>query len=278
MDKIYIEGLEFLAYHGVFLEEKKLGQKFLVSLALEVDTRQAALENNLEKTLHYGLVSERVRQIFLEKSYDLLETLAEVIAEKLLVEYPLLQGVHVRIEKPQAPIFLHFKTVAVEIYRSWHKSYLSLGSNIGDKRGNLQRAIEEISSLSNTTVVKTSSFLDTEPFGYTKQDVFVNACLEIKTLLSAQELLRACLGIEEKMGRKRIIKWGPRTIDIDILFYDKDIYDEDDLVIPHPWIEERMFVLEPLSEIAPNYIHPILKKTVFMLKRGLENANTKNIL
>ena len=82
------------------------------------------------------------------------------------------------------------------------------------------------------------------------------------------------MAIEEKMGRKRVLKWGPRNIDIDILFYDKEIYDEEDLVIPHPWIEERMFVLEPLCEIAPNYIHPILKKTIFMLKRGVEHETT----
>lgn len=278
MDKIYIEGLEFRAYHGVFPEEKKLGQTFVVSLELEVSTREAALKNDLEKTIHYGLVAERAGQLVLEKSYDLLETLAEVIAETLLLEYPLLQGLRVRIEKPQAPIPLHFKTVAVEIYRSWHKAYLSLGSNLGDKKENLRTAIQKISNLTNTSLVKESSFLETEPFGYLDQDLFVNACVEIKTLLTARELLTACLGIEEEMGRKRIIKWGPRNIDIDILFYDKDIYDEDDLVIPHPWIEERMFVLEPLSEIAPNYIHPILKKTIFMLKRGVGNANSKNSL
>lgn len=277
MDKIYIEGLEFVAYHGVFPEEKKLGQRFLVSLVLDLDTRQAALEHDLEKTLHYGLVSERVAEIFLEKSYDLLETLAEVIAEKLLLEFPLLKGLHVRIDKPQAPIPLHFKTVAIEIYRSWHKSYLSLGSNLGDKKENLKKAIEKISTLPNTTLVKASSFLETEPFGYLDQDLFVNACLEIKTLLTARELLSACLEIEENMGRKRDVKWGPRNIDIDILFYDKDIYDEEDLVIPHPWIEERLFVLEPLAEIAPNYIHPILKKTIFMLKRGVEHAKNNSL-
>ncbi|WP_288730304.1 2-amino-4-hydroxy-6-hydroxymethyldihydropteridine diphosphokinase [uncultured Fusobacterium sp.] len=274
MDKIYIENLEFRAYHGVFPEEKKLGQKFIVSLELELDTREAALSNNLEKTLHYGLISERVQSIVLEKSYDLLESLAEKIAETLLLEYPLLQGVKVRVDKPQAPIPLPFGTVAVEIYRSWHKVYLSLGSNLGEKTANLERAIQEISSLKHTSLCKKSSFLETEPFGYVEQDFFVNACIEVKTLLTAKELLASCLVIEEKMGRKRVIKWGPRNIDIDILFYDKEIYDEEDLVIPHPWIEERMFVLEPLCEIAPNYIHPILKKTIFMLKRGIEHETT----
>lgn len=272
MDKIYIQALEFRAYHGVFPEEKKLGQKFIISLELSVSTREAALKNELEKTIHYGLVSERVQEIVLEKSYDLIESLAEKIAETLLLEYPLLQGVKVRVEKPQAPIPLSFETVAVEIYRSWHKVYLSLGSNMGEKKENLEKALDYLSKLPHTSIIKQSQFLDTEPFGYVEQDSFVNACVELKTLLTAREMLDSCLEIEEKMGRKRMIKWGPRNIDIDILFYDKEIYDEEDLVIPHPWIEERMFVLEPLSEIAPNYIHPILKKTIFMLKRGVENG------
>src|SRR3712207_3553491 len=157
MDKIYIENLEFRAYHGVFPEEKKLGQKFIVSLELDLDTREAALKNDLEKTLHYGLISERVESIVLEKSYDLLESLAEKIAETLLLEYPLLQGVKVRVDKPQAPIPLVFRTVAVEIYRSWHKVYLSLGSNLGDKKENLERAIQEISSLNHTILTRKRS-------------------------------------------------------------------------------------------------------------------------
>lgn len=270
MDKIYINNLEFIGFHGVFPEEKKLGQKFLVSLELTVDTREAGKTGDLTKSVHYGLVAQDVEKLFLEKSIDLIETCAENIAEMVLKKYELVKEVKVIVKKPWAPLQMHFENVAVEITRKWHRVYLSLGSNIGNKRKNLMEAIRKIGELENTEVVKSSTILETEPFGYLEQDNFLNACLEVKTLMTAQEFLKEILQIELDMGRVREIKWGPRIIDIDILFYDKEIIEEDNLAVPHPWICEREFVLDPLSEIAPNYIHPLEKKTITMLARKLK--------
>lgn len=270
MDKIYINNLEFIGFHGVFPEEKKLGQKFLVSLELTVDTREAGKTRDLTKSVHYGLVAQDVEKLFLEKSIDLIETCAENIAEMVLKKYELVKEVKVIVKKPWAPLQMHFENVAVEITRKWHRVYLSLGSNIGNKRKNLLEAIRKIGELENTEVVKSSTILETEPFGYLEQDNFLNTCLEVKTLMTAQEFLKEILQIELDMGRVREIKWGPRIIDIDILFYDKEIIEEDNLAVPHPWICEREFVLDPLSEIAPNYIHPLEKKTITMLARKLK--------
>lgn len=270
MDKIYINNLEFIGFHGVFPEEKKIGQKFLVSLELTVDTREAGKTGDLTKSVHYGLVAQDVEKLFLEKSIDLIETCAENIAEMVLKKYELVKEVKVIVKKPWAPLQMHFENVAVEITRKWHRVYLSLGSNIGNKRKNLLEAIRKIGELENTEVVKSSTILETEPFGYLEQDNFLNACLEVKTLMTAQEFLKEILQIELDMGRVREIKWGPRIIDIDILFYDKEIIEEDNLAVPHPWICEREFVLDPLSEIAPNYIHPLEKKTITMLARKLK--------
>lgn len=270
MDKIYINNLEFIGFHGVFPEEKKLGQKFLVSLELTVDTREAGKTGDLTKSVHYGLVAQDVEKLFLEKSIDLIETCAENIAEMVLKKYELVKEVKVVVKKPWAPLQMHFENVAVEITRKWHRVYLSLGSNIGDKRKNLLEAIRKIGELENTEVVKSSTILETEPFGYLEQDNFLNACLEVKTLMTAQEFLKVILQIELDMGRVREIKWGPRIIDIDMLFYDKEVIEEDNLAVPHPWICEREFVLDPLSEIAPNYIHPLEKKTITMLVRKLK--------
>lgn len=270
MDKIYINNLEFIGFHGVFPEEKKLGQKFLVSLELTVDTREAGKTGDLTKSVHYGLVAQDVEKLFLEKSIDLIETCAENIAEMVLKKYELVKEVKVIVKKPWAPLQMHFENVAVEITRKWHRVYLSLGSNIGNKRKNLLEAIRKIGELENTEVVKSSTILETEPFGYLEQDNFLNACLEVKTLMTAQKFLKEILQIELDMGRVREIKWGPRIIDIDILFYDKEIIEEDNLAVPHPWICEREFVLDPLSEIAPNYIHPLEKKTITMLARKLK--------
>ena len=270
MDKIYINNLEFIGFHGVFPEEKKLGQKFLVSLELTVDAREAGKTGDLTKSVHYGLVAQDVEKLFLEKSIDLIETCAENIAEMVLKKYELVKEVKVVVKKPWAPLQMHFENVAIEITRKWHRVYLSLGSNIGDKRKNLLEAIRKIGELENTEVVKSSTILETEPFGYLEQDNFLNACLEVKTLMTAQEFLKVILQIELDMGRVREIKWGPRIIDIDMLFYDKEVIEEDNLAVPHPWICEREFVLDPLSEIAPNYIHPLEKKTITMLARKLK--------
>lgn len=276
MDKIYINNLEFIGFHGVFPEEKKLGQKFLVSLELIVDTREAGKTGDLTKSVHYGLVAQDVERVFLEKSIDLIETCAENIAEMVLKKYELVKEIKVTVKKPWAPLQLHFENVAVEISRKWHKVYLSLGSNMGDKRENLLEAIKRVGELENTEVVKSSTILETEPFGYIEQDNFLNACLEVKTLLTPQEFLSSILKIELDMGRVREIKWGPRVIDIDILFYDDEIIQEDNLAVPHPWICEREFVLEPLSEIAPNYVHPLERKTIMMLARKLKESGKGN--
>ena len=146
---------------------------------------------------------------------------------------------------------------------------------MGDKKQNILTAVEKIKELKNTSVTKISTIIETEPFGVMEQDDFLNVCLEVKTLLYPHELLEKLLGIEEEMGRKRIKKWGPRIIDIDILLFDKEVIEEDDLAVPHPWMCDRSFVLDPLCEIAPNAVHPLEKKTIFNLKRILDEAVDK---
>ena len=275
MDKIIIENLELIAEHGVFKEEKFLGQKFIISVEMTTDTREAGKTGNLNASTHYGFVADDIEKIFTSESFDLIETCAEKIAEMILTKYPLISEVKVTVKKPWAPIRKHFDFVAVEITRKWHTVYLSLGTNMGDKKKNLLEAIEKIGKLENTKVTAQSTILETEPFGYTEQDMFLNACIEIKTLFTPQELLEKLLNIELEMGRVRTIKWGPRIIDIDILFFDDEIIQDKNLAVPHPWISERMFVLEPLCEIAPNLIHPLERKPVATLKRILEKELEK---
>lgn len=275
MDKIIIENLELIAEHGVFKEEKFLGQKFIISVEMTTDTREAGKTGNLNASTHYGFVADDIEKIFTGESFDLIETCAEKIAEMILTKYPLISEVKVTVKKPWAPIRKHFDFVAVEITRKWHTAYLSLGTNMGDKKKNLLEAIEKIGKLENTKVTSQSTILETEPFGYIEQDMFLNTCIEIKTLFTPQELLEKLLSIELEMGRVRTIKWGPRIIDIDILFFDDEIIQDKNLAVPHPWISERMFVLEPLCEIAPNLIHPLERKPVATLKRILEKELEK---
>lgn len=270
MDKIIIENLEIIAEHGVFQEEKFLGQKFIISIEMTTDTREAGKTGNLNASTHYGYVADDVEKLFTSESFDLIETCAEKIAEMILIKYNLVSEVKVTVKKPWAPIRKHFEFVAVEITRKWHTAYLSLGTNMGDKKKNISDAVNKINELPNTKVIAQSTVIETEPFGFKEQDMFLNACIEVKTLFTAHELLEKLLAIELEMGRVRVIVWGPRVIDIDILFFDDEIIQDKNLAVPHPWICERMFVLEPLCEIAPNLVHPLERKTIGNLKRILE--------
>ena len=189
MDKIIIKDLEFIGYHGVFEEEKKLGQKFLISLELTTDLRTAGVEDNLDRTTHYGYVVKTVEDVFFSKKYDLIESLAEDITKEILLNYSYINAVKVEIKKPWASVGLILNNVSIEIERKWNTVYLSLGSNMGDKRASIENAIHRISELSDTYVTKKSTIIETEPFGYKEQDNFLNSCIEIKTLLYPKELL-----------------------------------------------------------------------------------------
>jgi 2-amino-4-hydroxy-6-hydroxymethyldihydropteridine diphosphokinase len=139
-------------------------------------------------------------------------------------------------------------------------AYLSLGSNIGDRAANLHNAIDKLGEVGEVSQV--SSFYETEPVEFTQQAWFLNCAVELKTEKMPQQLLKAALGIEQSMGRKRLRLKGPRIIDIDIVLYGSAIVKSADLAIPHPAMHERRFVLVPLVEIAPDTRHPVLKKTV----------------
>ena len=151
--------------------------------------------------------------------------------------------------------------------------FLSLGSNLGDRLSNIQQAVRAIGMLDNTSIVKTSSFYDTEPWGNKKQNWFVNCAIAIDTQLSPEELLLKCQDIEHTIGRIRNQKerWQERAIDIDILMYDNAIITEENLVIPHPYMHERAFVLVPMLEVKPDLIHPVFKKTISQFYDELEN-------
>lgn len=142
--------------------------------------------------------------------------------------------------------------------------YLSLGSNIGDRAGNIARATHELGRR-GVRVTRASSLYETEPVELREQPWFLNSAIEAETEMSAQELMAAALEIERLLGRERRVPKGPRVIDIDILLYDEQVIHTPELDVPHPRMTERRFVLVPLAEIAPDAIHPEWKKTVKQL-------------
>ena len=261
-DQIKITDLEVFANHGVFPEENKLGQKFLISAVLYTDTRKAGKTDDLTASIHYGEVSAFITKYMKEHTYQLLERVTETLAEEMLKSISGLCKIDLEIKKPWAPVGLPLKTVSVKISREWHTTYIALGSNIGDSETYLNEAVEKIGQIPTCTVEKVSSYLVTEPYGVTDQPDFLNACLKMRTLLYPEELLTELNRIEKEAGRERIIHWGPRTLDLDILLYDDIVLEEDDLCIPHVEMHKRSFVLEPLAEIAPYKRHPVYGKTV----------------
>ena len=151
--------------------------------------------------------------------------------------------------------------------------FLALGSNIGDRKAFLEKAIKAVSGMAQTRVLRLSSVYETHPWGLKDQGLFLNQVCEINTGLSPLKLLTACLEIENSLGRRREERWGPRTIDIDLLLYGRKIIEEDMLQVPHPLLAERRFVLVPLAELAPAFFIDKWDKTVGQL---LENCPEKD--
>lgn len=265
MDKIHIENLEIYAYHGVNPEETALGQKFILSMDLYGEFEEAGKTDDLTKTVHYGEVCHFAEKLFLDKNHLLIEACANCLAEGILNQFPMIQKIHLQLKKPWAPIGSHLDYASIEIERQWQRVYIGVGSNMGDKLKNIETAIAALDDTQNR-VTQVSKHYVTRPWGYEEQDEFLNCAVELSTLLSPMALLRKLQAIENSLERKREIKWGPRTIDLDILLFENIITDYADLIIPHPYLEKRMFVLTPLADIAPQVIHPLLGKRISRLK------------
>lgn len=276
-DEIRIDGLEVFAHHGVYQEEKENGQTFVVNAVLYTDIRRAGARDDLTYTTNYGEVCRFITEWMQENTYRLLEAVAEKLSKAILLKYMLVTAVDLEIKKPQAPISLPVGCVSVKIHRRWHRAYLALGSNMGDREDYINGAVSALQAHPQVRVKKVSDMIYTKPYGVVEQEDFINGAAEVETLLMPEELLNAVHEIENAAGRVRDMHWGPRTLDIDILFYDKLVYESECLVIPHSDIQNRDFVLEPLSTLAPNYRHPILGKTVRQLLQDLDKEKLTKI-
>lgn len=269
-DYIKITNLKVFAHHGVFPEETRDGQDFYVNAKLILDCRRAGQTDCLEDSLNYGEASHFITDYLQNHTYKLIEAAAEHLAEEMLLSMPVLKGVEIELCKPHAPIGLPFENVSVTMERSWHQVYLAVGSNLGDKNAYITHGIEELGQVRGIRNIRVSDLLVTKPYGGVVQDDFVNGAIALETILTPQELLEELHVIEKHANRERIIHWGPRTLDLDIIFYDRLVYEDENLIIPHIDMENRDFVLKPLSELCPNYRHPVLGKTVTQLLDALE--------
>lgn len=274
MDSIQIRDLEVYCHHGVLKEENVLGQKFLVSLTLYMDTRLSGTCDDLSKSIDYAEVSHFVKREMEKKNFKLIESVAEHLARTILLTFPKIEKIGVEIKKPWAPILLPLDTVSVCIERKWQKVYLSVGSNMGDREKHLQDAMDALKKIPSIRVRQISDWIETEPYGYTEQDMFLNGAVELETIEPPEVLLHILQKIEQEGKRERKIHWGPRTIDLDIIFYGDVVMQTEELILPHREMHKREFVLEPLCAIAPWVPHPVYHRTVSELLEELKNRIT----
>ena len=270
MEIISIKGLEVYASHGCMPSEKTLGQMFLVNADLYLERNSPRIRDELESSVNYAKVCEDIQEWMHRPVYNLIESAAESMVRRLMAAYPSLRKAVVELEKPHAPMPFHFDTVKVRVEKSRHTVFLGLGSNLGRREETIADAIEMLDGHSDIQVKECSALYETEPYGFTEQPAFINACAGIETTLEPRQLLTVIHVIEDSLGRVRKERWGPRTIDIDILFYDTLTMDEEDLQIPHADLHNRLFVLKPLCEIAPWLRHPWTKMTVRQMCAQLE--------
>ncbi|MDE6551320.1 MAG: 2-amino-4-hydroxy-6-hydroxymethyldihydropteridine diphosphokinase [Clostridia bacterium] len=267
-DTISVTGIEAHGYIGVYAKEKKVGQKFIVDFTLHFGSIGAT--DRLDDTVDYSKAAQRVKSYIESAECDLIETAAADIARMLIRENGV-TGVSVTVHKPEAPIGFKFSDVSVTCNLLWQDVCLGLGSNIGDKRAHLDYAVAKLKECEHCKDLTVSDYYVTSPYGVVDQDDFVNACVRLHTYLTPLELLDMCLAIEKERGRERTLRWGPRTLDIDILLYGREVISSPSLTVPHPDMDRRRFVLEPLSDIAGDFIHPLIGKSIRRMSEELKD-------
>lgn len=255
-DHIYVNGLRLMALVGVLPHEREGEQPVQVDIDLEVDLAEAGLTDNLVDTANYGAIAQAVSEVVRMSSDVLLERLVARIAERCL-QFDHVEVADVRLTKLRPPIAENLDSTAVRIVRSRvdmkiparHRAIVALGSNLGDRVAYLRFGLERLSN-----VVAQSQVFETEPVGGPDdQGPYLNMVAVIDTDLDPYAMLRRLLQIEAEAHRVRIERWGPRTLDLDLLFYDDVTINSEELIVPHPRFAERRFVLEPLSEVAPEH-------------------------
>ncbi|WP_404380653.1 2-amino-4-hydroxy-6-hydroxymethyldihydropteridine diphosphokinase [Knoellia locipacati] len=251
-DRITLKGISAKGFHGVLDFEKRDGQTFVVDVEMDVDLTQAGTSDDLADTVNYAEVAGDIVALIEGESLDLIEALADRIAAKVLTR-SLVESVVVTVHKPQAPVGHPFTDVAVTVERLRETPVVvALGSNMGDPLETIQNAV---SALWLALDLKSASRIyETAPVGGPAQSAYLNAVVVGTTSLSPQRLLRTLQDIELDHGRVRKERWGPRTLDLDLIQYGDPVFDTDvrlsteALTLPHPRAHERAFVLVPWAD------------------------------
>lgn len=255
-DRVEIDGLVVTTMVGALPHEREMAQPVQIDLSITTDLRDAGRSDELGDTVNYGFVAERVASVVREAKDVLLERLADRVAEAVL-GLDRVDAVDVSVTKLRPPIPEHVATTSVRIHRrrselgldgpASHRAIVALGSNLGDRVSYLKDAVAQLGP-----VLAASQVYETAPVGGPDdQGPYLNMVVVVDTPQDPFAFLRRCQRIEASALRQRVVHWGPRTLDVDILFFDDVAIQSPELTIPHPQYAVRRFVLAPLSEVAP---------------------------
>lgn len=265
VDQVAVRGIRGRGTHGVLAEEKRDGQDFSVDVVMHVPTVRAGRSDDLADAVDYSVVAATAHRILTGPSLDLVEAVAEQIAAAVMVD-PRLLAVDVTVHKPQAPVGVPFDDVTVTVRRTRDdvradtapqeavRAVLALGANLDDPYRTLHQAVLDLVAVDGVTVVETSPVVDSAPVGGPAQERYLNAVVLVDTTLSPRALLHACQDVETAHGRTREVRWGPRTLDVDVVAYAGLHLDAHELGLPHPMASTRRFVLLPWSLVDPGAV------------------------
>ncbi|MCA1692933.1 MAG: 2-amino-4-hydroxy-6-hydroxymethyldihydropteridine diphosphokinase [Acidimicrobiales bacterium] len=258
-DRIELRGLRALGYHGALPGEQDGAQPFEIELDVEADLHPAGSSDDLSDTIDYGAVAENAVRIVTEERWQLLERMAERVAEAVLGTDGRIRGVSVTVRKLRPPVS-GLGSAAVRItrrQRGLKRAFVGLGANLGDREDTLRQAVAALPD-----VVAVSPVYETEPVGGPPgQPPYLNLVVELATDQSPRQLLAVAQRLETHAGRVRDEHHGPRTLDVDLLWVEGVTVDEPDLTLPHPRMHERRFVLAPLADLAPELVPPGWKES-----------------
>lgn len=253
-DLITLKGLRVRGFHGVLAHERATGQDFVIDVSLHLDTSAAGACDDLAATVNYAELAQAVHDIVAGEPVNLIETLAERIAATALASGagvdPFVTAAEVTVHKPGAPIPLDFEDVSVSVRRSSESQVvLALGSNLGDRAALLDAAVASLRRVCGLALTAVSPWYETAPVGGPEQGPYLNGVVLGTTSLSPRQLLEKTARIEAVAGRVREVRWGPRTLDIDLITFGNITSDRPELSLPHPRAQERGFVLVPWAAV-----------------------------
>lgn len=258
---VRITGLRVRGYHGVLDSERRDGQWFVVDAALTLDPPAS---DDLADTADYATLSARLADVVAGEPVDLIETLAARLADACLAD-PRVHAAEVTVHKPEAPVPVPVAEVSVTLVRT--RAVLSLGANLGDRAATLRDAVDVLAQ--RVAVLAVSPFYETAPVGGPDQPRYLNAVVLVATSLAPSDLLALAHEVEDAAGRERAERWGPRTLDVDVVAYGDVRSTDPDLTLPHPRAHERAFVLRPWLDVDPHAVLPGHGRVADLLPRAV---------